>query len=1193
MTINYIIYPESINDYSNSKKSLTNKKDIKYVNTDTIDDNNIIKNNMNYPISLEKNDFIYNEYNLINPLKNIYNIQKHVKDNHSSFNNSNSAILIKKTRQMNFCINGVSYQEKENINENQSKIPSDNSNTDKSNKENIDFYKVYSLRQRYSPRKYRIEREAIKQFETIVNYGNGNNNENNGLLRKNQPFKLKLKKDYEIHDDLNNNDKNTLYKNSVTAKFIGNREEENINNNTTSDDQTNSKSTLFHKKLQFNDNNILFKSQYTNLSEFKSYLINYGKKYGIQKLKKVLYEQFFNKIYDKKPKLNAFIQNSEDNYGNNINSSENTLNISNIYTDLLNELEQEIEKNSNDSNHSFLLNKKGENINQCVPLTETNILYNELVVKKNNNSAPPPSTLLLQCSDTSRTKKNEIDKSIYHPKFDRKTKEELLKKKFKNISLNDSVGLIHDKNSCNSINSIDINEYDSYDKDINLDSEQEHLNKKFNEKQHVDPYEIMNYKVKMYNNKRKHNIERSKINEKVKENEEEFPVFKDFLYPRWYQHQKYYTNENECNLKGLGGLYGVNLSEDENDSDQIKDIYIDNKTLKKIIERKNIKQRYASINDDDDDSQDSKDSFDIDPKDQILNEIEIVKKDLINLRKKNKALWNCGHPRQNNFHYPSQDESIKYWSWKKRHPENAAILLQKRQKFKIQYEQKIRKMIRLFELIKVLKQPDYININKIRNEERYYGKRKIKPKSPPPFSVNGKKYLQYEPTQFLSSHIPKDETKIKNPEKSTNDINLNSRKSIPKIKSQYIRMNFSNALPEKINNIYYQQVSKDANYISNSSFNNTDINKTDYDNKTNDRYYTLFDTNHGIKEAFDKLSWKKIESCKYNSPTSNEFKRIFHLNSNKESNELSDNNTATNKKIHINNINNEIKNNKNNEDSNSSDDTTFLRNEGKRESNYTKLRNKEIHDNSIAIHASVVDANRKECLPMNKNLKNSQYNSQYKSQYKSRSLSTRSINRSRSSKSLSSLSSSNHLYDYNKLNDPNYMENLKYKYRHDPVGKKTLLELLRGTYVRNINDDENGIFYNSSSIDRLKLKQSSINDNNIDTEKKQTKTTGNEKSSNIRIVGVDKSPIEEKIDEFSRKKGRLLNVEQMKEVLLDEKINKLENRNKILEPKAATRKASIIDNNKIASNSRRNHFYKQLEKMNNKYNDSAYAMFDI
>jgi len=43
-----------------------------------------------------------------------------------------------------------------------------------------------------------------------------------------------------------------------------------------------------------------------------------------------------------------------------------------------------------------------------------------------------------------------------------------------------------------------------------------------------------------------------------------------------------------------------------------------------------------------------------------------------------------------------------------------AILLHKRQTFKNQYEQKIRKVNRIFELIKVLRQPDYININKVR-----------------------------------------------------------------------------------------------------------------------------------------------------------------------------------------------------------------------------------------------------------------------------------------------------------------------------------------------------------------------------------------------------------------------------------------------------------------------------------------------
>jgi len=111
-------------------------------------------------------------------------------------------------------------------------------------------------------------------------------------------------------------------------------------------------------------------------------------------------------------------------------------------------------------------------------------------------------------------------------------------------------------------------------------------------------------------------------------------------------------------------------------SEEIKDVYIDNKTLKKIIEKKSSKERCASINDDDNDDDDyqSNDYFNLDPKEQILKEIEVVKQDLINLRKKNKLLWNGSHPRQNDFHYPTRDESIRYWSWKNRHPENAGLL---------------------------------------------------------------------------------------------------------------------------------------------------------------------------------------------------------------------------------------------------------------------------------------------------------------------------------------------------------------------------------------------------------------------------------------------------------------------------------------------------------------------------------------
>jgi len=486
----------------------------------------------------------------------------------------------------------------------------------------------------------------------------------------------------------------------------------------------------------------------------------------------------------------------------------------------------------------------------------------------------------------------------------------------------------------------------------------------------------------------------------------------------------------------------------------------------------------------------------------------------------------------------------------------------------------------------------------------------MKPKSPPPFSVNGKKYIQYEPVQFLGSH--QDEKTENTKKEYINGENSNSKKGNPKIKSQFVRMNFSNAIPEKINSGYNKRISKNNN-IDNSDNNNVDVmekNDNEFKNKskTNDKYYTLFDTNLGVKEAFEKLSWNKIESTKDINTPSNKFKKIFHLDSNGELDETFDNNDSIDKNYTV--ITNEPKDRKRKENSNLYEDITIVKNENKRESDYTKLRSKEIYDNSIAIHASVVDADRKECIPVNDKSKNSQYKSRSLSTRSLRSL--RSLSKSRSSKSLSSLASTNHIYDYKKLNDPNYMENLKYKYRNDPVGKKTLLELLRGTYVRNIgDDDENGLFFNKNNnhIGYSKSRRSSVSSSrrsSISESRRsfindsQEKTPVSKKSSiseptNTRILGVDKSPIEEQIDEFARKKGRFLSIDQMKEVILEEKLktNKIGNGHKALASKAIMRKANIVDNVNPSGNTRRNHFYKQLERMNNKYNASIYAMFNI
>ncbi|OUM59695.1 hypothetical protein PIROE2DRAFT_14695 [Piromyces sp. E2] len=490
----------------------------------------------------------------------------------------------------------------------------------------------------------------------------------------------------------------------------------------------------------------------------------------------------------------------------------------------------------------------------------------------------------------------------------------------------------------------------------------------------------------------------------------------------------------------------------------------------------------------------------------------------------------------------------------------------------------------------------------------------MKPKSPPPFSVNGKKYIQHEPVQFLSSHEKKEGTEKTTKECiNNNDENINSKKD-NKIKSQYVRMNFSNAIPEKINSGYNKRISKKSNNnldSSNDDSPNKSDNKSNSGSKTNDKYYTLFDTNLGVKEAFERLSWNKIDSHKNTHIPSDKFKKIFHLDSDDETEKNPNNNDNIDKNYTTN--SNEAKDGKTNLNV-----TTVNKNVDKKESDYTKLRNKEIYDNSIAIHASVVDADRKECIPINEKSKNAQY--------KSRTLSTRSLrslSKSRSSKSLSSLASSNHLYDYKKLNDPNYLENLKFKYRHDPVGKKTLLELLRGTYVRNIGDDEDGLFFNKNNnhINYSRSRRSSVSSSRRSSvcdgqakasgsrrssvcdgqakapgsRRSSTSEPSNSKISNNRIPGVDKSPIEEQIGEFARKKGRFLSIEQMKEVVLEEKLkaNKLGNGHKALASKAIMRKVNIVDDNNPSGNTRRNHFYKQLERMNDKYNASIYAMFNI
>ena len=229
-----------------------------------------------------------------------------------------------------------------------------------------------------------------------------------------------------------------------------------------------------------------------------------------------------------------------------------------------------------------------------------------------------------------------------------------------------------------------------------------------------------------------------------------------------------------------------------------------------------------------------------------------------------------------------------------------------------------------------------------------------------------------------------------------------------------------------------------------------------------------------------------------------------------------------------------------------------------------------------------------------------------------KSISSKSL----SSKSLSSIGSMGHLYDYKKLDDPNYIENLKFKYRNDPIGKKTLLELLRGTYTRNIGDDNplNGLYYNKKNNDNItyiKSRRSSVSGSRRGsmadsttrsmnlrrsslTESSLMKALTTEVSSNLRIPGVDKDPIEEQIDEFARKKGRFLSVDQMKEVVLEEKLksNMMGSGHKVIATRACMRKVDIVDRKPVDS-SRRKQFNRQLEKMNSKYNSTAYDIINI
>jgi len=331
----------------------------------------------------------------------------------------------------------------------------------------------------------------------------------------------------------------------------------------------------------------------------------------VQQLKKVLHEQFYKRVKvisndgeENKSNSTDVSKNKEttDDDGtatentSKENLFENTSEFSITSTDLLNELEKEIE-NSIGRNGDTSLNHNEEIIARCTSFTETDVPYLEpnldrnpemLTLQKNNYVPPPPSTLVLQCCPSPKQKKKSVGKSStrYHPQFDRKAKEQFLKKKFKDVHINGSIDFSRIKSYDDED---DEDESSNYDDDEEESDEYEDIDSSYSSNSDdiardnpstVGPNEIMNYKVEMYNNKRKFYIEKSKANEKVKEGEEEYPVFKDFLYPRWYQHQRYYTNEN--GVKGLNGLYGNFIVDDENEDEEIKDVYIDNETYSYI-----------------------------------------------------------------------------------------------------------------------------------------------------------------------------------------------------------------------------------------------------------------------------------------------------------------------------------------------------------------------------------------------------------------------------------------------------------------------------------------------------------------------------------------------------------------------------------------------------------------------------------
>ena len=456
----------------------------------------------------------------------------------------------------------------------------------------------------------------MKQFESIVNYGDF---KDKGLNNN--------KKGYQHHADPNLF-KHTIYVNHTLTNSNNNKPITiNISENGTGKEIDSqgyhpSRSPIFHQHLDFDkeedissfpshESNLkLYDPMYTqdghfiDLSQFKSYLINYGRKYGMQKLKKILHEQFYERIkivspLKEKESSNSNNKNNHNNNNENGNDDRTTENCSegenlleNISefsitsTELLKELEKEIENSVNPTKTSNISpndpEEVAELIARCTSFTETDVPYLEpntdrnpelLTLPRNNYIAPPPSTLILQCCPPNSKKlKKKMDRRRYHPQFHREAKEKILRKKYKDKHFSNFIDNSSGMKNANMYNEEEDGssygeESDDYEDIYSSNPSDDDSSDDYarNYPSNIGPNEVMNYKVEMYINKRKNYIEKSKANEKVKEGEENYPVFKDFLYPRWYQHQRYYTCDNGMDRRGLSGLRGNFVVDDDDE----------------------------------------------------------------------------------------------------------------------------------------------------------------------------------------------------------------------------------------------------------------------------------------------------------------------------------------------------------------------------------------------------------------------------------------------------------------------------------------------------------------------------------------------------------------------------------------------------------------------------------------------------